>query len=149
MRSTTVYLSVIAMILLVGAGCEKKTAQQPTVTPPNLQLGVAENITKDGLDPQFPKDIPILPGATIVESSLYSGTASVTLVSTKSQKDIIAWYTNVLNKDGWKEQMNQQTGTGMIVTYMNGVYSALLTVDTNPDTAVGGMRVGFMRSHPE
>ena len=97
------------MTLVAGCGkgddagprsVEADPAPVETLPPP------VEDATAVPLPEEFPADLPIPPGATVVRADAASregGTAaSVTLVTTADADDTLSWYSRALTDAGWE-----------------------------------------------
>jgi hypothetical protein len=77
----------------------------------NNEASIIEKSTQEGVDEtlenanmvaeKFPKDIP-LPGGIVVSSSYGGNSTEVYIETNSSVKEIMDWYVNALESEGWK-----------------------------------------------
>jgi hypothetical protein len=123
MKTTTLGFAVLSSLLLVGCGgspaattntAAPKNAAAPTTTTVSTPSGPATAST-GALPADFPKDVPVYPGATIVSASNVGGTAGAVLNTADAGDKVATYYKDELAKQGWSNpQAVNAAGTNAI-----------------------------------
>jgi hypothetical protein len=69
------------------------------------------------LPPNFPKDIPVIDGATVTMAQRAPRGGMIYLESRKSVEDVLNYYERELAKQGWKQENQTAFATGGSATY--------------------------------
>ncbi len=113
---------------------------QLSYTDPNT--GQTLNIGENTIPANFPNNFPIYPGSTVTSS--LSGNEGeknngfwLTLTSDDSEEKVIAYYKENLDKNGWKSESSEGTGSGTNWAISKGNLSGYLTISTvNEKTSI-------------
>lgn len=110
------------------------------------------NVTAFGEDlklpDDFPKDVPVYPGAKITSAIIDSSgekPASLTLKSTDAPDKVISWYEKTLKDAGWAEQASFNANEIQSRTYDKDKSHIALTVSKNTE-AEGGTVVVIVKT---
>lgn len=103
-RLFVIALVLTVAVMLAGAGC-KSIQQQAAEKQAEkiLEKATGENIEVGSLPSDFPSDIPIYPGSSILTSSIDTETenAYATLQTDDSTSKVTEWYKSNLESKGW------------------------------------------------
>jgi hypothetical protein len=128
MKTKILGFAVLSSTLLVGCGgspaantntaagnsAAPKNAAAPTTTTVNTPSGPATAST-GSLPADFPKDVPVYPGATIVSASNVGGTSGAVLSTADEGDKVAAYYKDELAKQGWSSPQAMNAGGTNVV----------------------------------
>lgn len=128
---TTMTMGTVLLCGLTFAGCggETKTAENaaptnkpvatapttPTTTPTSVSTP-AGNASVGSLPADFPKDIPIYTGASVVSASTTGAGVGAVLSTADAPEKVADFYKTELEKNGWsKPQVVSAAGTNSVM----------------------------------
>jgi len=141
MKRHAVLLAVLAGAAVLAAGCGRKKGEGPggnAITDKLMNVasggrtkvessdGAVRITTKDGttvvaaakLPANFPKDVPIYKGASIVNSVQGEDAIGVTLQTTDSVKAVADFYRREMAALGWQEEANVTLQGNTMMTFV-------------------------------
>ncbi len=140
----------IASLLLVGFGCSPSSLVDKAVQAGvNSQLGSKGSVNVDNgnvtvhdngsgtsatyganvtIPSDFPKEIPILDGATATGVATTDQGSWVSFTSTMKSADVVTWYGTKLTADGWKKTAHYAASGSTTESYTKDTNTMVLVV---------------------
>ncbi|HBO45590.1 MAG TPA: hypothetical protein DD670_17010 [Planctomycetaceae bacterium] len=133
MKKRSLFLVLIAAILVLPVGCgrsttvptpeggevtvkEKGDEVDMTVTGPDGQtLNLKSDESGVALPDDFPKDVPLLPGAKPTGVVTMGDATTVTFETDKKVADVAVYYEKVLATHGWRIEISMAVTDGTMV----------------------------------
>ena len=128
MRIKTVGTIVVSGMLFVGCGGETKAAEAPKpadqpaaapaapTTPTSVSVPGGGTASVGQLPADFPKDVPVYAGATVVSSSTTGGMAAAVLNTADASEKVADFYKAELEKNGWTDAKSMSVAGTNTVT---------------------------------
>ncbi len=154
-KQKTAVVSFFAFSLLLLSGCGEKTVRSggTTVTDDDGELTVTSDtgetavFTTDRLPENFPTDVPLYPGASILGSGLISGSANLSLQANKPAKDVVAWYKNELVDKSWNITSENTYDTTWLSAEKKNGSTIIITIGKDTEKNDPNMTlIGIIRS---
>lgn len=164
---------VLAGVCLVLTGCGKKVSEklaEKMIESAAAKDGVKADVdisgdkvtvkTKDGtttyaagagakVPENFPKDVYIYSGATVLSSVSVPDGFTVMLQTKDASDKVVSTLKSKLTADGWKEEMTMNQGEVVILGYKKGERSAVVNVTSANNVTQIGLTVANEKSKAE
>ena len=140
MSKALVILAVVLSVSMCGCGEDGEETTKVGDVEVNRRDGKIEVTGPDGtkavfgpvvpLPEDFPKDVHVYEGATVVQATKQPRGFSITLVSKDSAQSILDTYDEKLKADGWTAGSSTTVAAGAMRHYTKGKRRAVLTLST-------------------
>lgn len=114
---------------------DEMTIQGPDGTT-TFRAGGAGDMPKD-----FPADVYVVPGASVVSSMNYPGGVNLSLTSSTAPKDVVARYSAEMKAQGWAEQSSMDTPEVAMLSFVKENRMANVLVQAEDGTTTINLTV--------
>jgi hypothetical protein len=171
MQKTSLFVISMVALSLVGAGCNPFQSAQDRAAESAIERasggrvkvdssGKQMDITgEDGtsmrvgedikLPDNFPKDVPVYPGAKIAAVSVSTSgdkSALMNIRSTDEVGKVVQWYADTMKKSGFKESQTMDIGESKFKTFENGNITITCIFVAEQSKDASGTTVSLTRS---
>lgn len=133
-RRVFVSLVVATAILVSATGCarlEERFTPEPTVVTEEATRAIAGAAVDGELSRKTPEDIPLWPGASVIESSMTEDAYSLTLQTTDVYTDVLAGVAVGFEEAGWqvaKDEFGEKGAGSAILSVTRGGEEGIITI---------------------
>lgn len=129
MQKMTLFVTTLAMLAL-ASGCGRDKAQV-AVNTKDAKITVAGGNASVALPDNFPKDVPIMPGASVKSVIKTQDVTSVTATVSASPQEAAKYYQDSLTSQGWKVENTLAVNNVTMMTVAKDKREVTLQIGTS------------------